>query len=216
MDAAHCCELIATGYCPGATIISALVASSPSTSATRREFPDAAQRALQRGLQDELVAGQHRPAEARLVDADEVQLPVLVRIHARGDEREDARGLRQRLEDDHARQHRPVREMSGKERLVDRHVLERADRLARKCIPARGPPAGRDSDAAAGASLPECPSSTLQSSPCPHSSSFWSCSRLRRASPLSRRTCRASSSSRWKRAAFLRNRGVSSTGMPLE
>ncbi len=40
------------------------------------------------------------------------------------------------------------------------------------------------------------------------------------ATPALRRSAgapaRASSSSRWKRAAFLRNRGVSSTGMPLE
>ena len=43
-----------------------------------REPPDAAQRALQRRLQDQLIAGLDRPAEARLVDADEVQLALLV------------------------------------------------------------------------------------------------------------------------------------------
>src|SRR5690349_11509915 len=37
----------------------------------RRELPDTAQRALQRRLHDELVAGQHGAAEARLVDTDE-------------------------------------------------------------------------------------------------------------------------------------------------
>ena len=52
---------------------------------------------------------------------------LLVRVHAGGDEREDAGGLRQRLEDDHARQHRPMREVAREERLVDRDVLERAD-----------------------------------------------------------------------------------------
>ena len=119
---------------PGATIISALVASSPSTSATRRELPDAAQRALQRRLQDQLVAGLDRAAEARLVDADEVQRALLVRVHAGGDEGEDARGLRQRFEDHHARHHRPMREVAREERLVDRDVLERADRLARHAL----------------------------------------------------------------------------------
>ena len=86
---------------------------------------------VERRFQYQLIAGFDRPAEARLVDTDEVQLALLVRIHTGGDERENAGRLRQCLENDHARQHRPMREMSRKERLVEGHVLERTDRLTR-------------------------------------------------------------------------------------
>jgi hypothetical protein len=42
-------------------------------------------------------------------------------------ERKDGRGLRHRLDDEHARHHREVREVPGKERLVDGDVLDRRD-----------------------------------------------------------------------------------------
>ena len=45
-------------------------------------------------------------------------------------EREQRGGLRQRFEHQHARHHRPVREVAVEERLVDRDVLERDDALA--------------------------------------------------------------------------------------
>ena len=48
-----------------------------------------------------------------------------------GSERQQRGGLRHRLEDQHARHHRAVREMADEERLVDRDVLERLDALAR-------------------------------------------------------------------------------------
>ena len=95
-----------------------------------RELPDAAQAALERRGEDELVARLDRLAEARLVDADEIEARVLVGHHVRGEEREDARGLRERLDDHDARHHGPVREMPGEERLVERDVLDGANALA--------------------------------------------------------------------------------------
>ena len=53
-------------------ISSASAATAPSTSARRLEFPDAAHVALERDVQDQLVARFDDALEARSVDADEV------------------------------------------------------------------------------------------------------------------------------------------------
>ena len=79
-------------------------------------------------LETQLVAGQHRAAELRLVDADEVhELPL--RIVDRVEE-QHAAGLRHRLDDEHRRHDRMAREVALEERLVDGDVLDADDALA--------------------------------------------------------------------------------------
>ena len=119
--------------------------------ATVENFQMPLKRALERRREHQLIAGLHRPAEARLVDADEIETRVLVRIDPRGDEarmpavcasasRIITPGITGRCG-----------KMTDEERLVDGDVLERTDALARTRIRARGRPAGTDSDAAAAA-----------------------------------------------------------------
>ena len=97
---------------------SASATTASSTRATPVNLPDAAQRALERHLELELVAGHHRLLEARAVDADEVVDRLAVVLVPVRLERQDRRGLRHRLDDQHARHHRVVREMPLEERLV--------------------------------------------------------------------------------------------------
>ena len=103
------------------------------------KLPQPARLALERHLE----RAARRPAmtgllEARVVDADEVVDQSLVGLVVLGREREDRRGLRHRLDDQHAGHHRVVREMAREIRLVDRHVLQRDDALARLARRARG------------------------------------------------------------------------------
>src|ERR1700733_13428601 len=95
-----------------------------------RKAPDAFQGALDPRGENDLVAGHDRLTKARAVDADEVEPGVLVRHHIAGDESENAGRLRQRLDDDDSRHHRPMREVAREVRLVIGDVLERADALA--------------------------------------------------------------------------------------
>src|SRR4029077_12307536 len=97
----------------------------------RREAPDTLERALDGGAEQQLIAGLNGFAEARLVDTDEIETRLIVRSDAGGDEREDPRRLCQRFDDNDAGHDRAPGEMAGKIRLVDRHVLQRADALAR-------------------------------------------------------------------------------------
>ena len=77
-----------------------------------RELPDAAHGALELRGEDELIARLDRLAEARLVDADEIETRGFVGHDVRGDEGEHAGGLRQRLDDHDARHDGTMREMS--------------------------------------------------------------------------------------------------------
>jgi hypothetical protein len=111
-------------------ISSASTATLPSTLACGLVLPDAARGAQDLDVHLQLVAGADRALEARVVDADEVHHRVLVRLHAHGHEGQDGRGLGQRLDHQHARHHRLVREVAVEEFFVDGHVLDRGDGLA--------------------------------------------------------------------------------------
>jgi hypothetical protein len=100
----------------------------------RRELPDATHRALERCLENQLIAGFNRPSETGVVDADEVHRALCVGIHASGDECEDAGSLRQRLEDHHTRKYRTMRKVPWKEMFIERHILQRANGLARNAL----------------------------------------------------------------------------------
>ena len=94
------------------------------------EAPDGFERALDLRGEDELIAGLDRLAEARLVDADEVEASLIVRNDVRAQEAEDACRLRERLDDHDARHDRPAGEMPRNEQLVAGDILERTDPLA--------------------------------------------------------------------------------------
>src|SRR6478609_5770867 len=96
----------------------------------RRELVDAGAGAVERDFQHQLVARLHRPLEARAVDAHEVDDRIGIEAGAHGGKGQQRRGLGQRLEHQHARHHRPVREVADEERLVDGDVLQRLDGLA--------------------------------------------------------------------------------------
>jgi methylaspartate ammonia-lyase len=93
----------------------------------RRVLVDGALLARDRRLEDQLVARLHHALEARAVDAGEVVQARAVRLLAFRRERQQRRGLGQRLQHQHARHHRTVREVPVEERLVDRDVLQRLD-----------------------------------------------------------------------------------------
>src|SRR5712691_2857659 len=97
----------------------------------RSELPQAAGLPLERHLEQQLVARDDRPLEARLVDSREVVDGPVVRFGAERPERQYGRGLSQRLDDHDPGHDRLVREMAGKERLVDGDVLDREEPLAR-------------------------------------------------------------------------------------
>ena len=75
--------------------------------------------------------GDHGLLEAGRVDAREVEERPVAFLRLQRHEGEDRAGLRQRLDDQHARHHRMAREVAHEERLVDRDVLQRDDALAR-------------------------------------------------------------------------------------
>ena len=69
------------------------------------------------------VSGEYRAAEARIVDGHEVdQLALGLRPQRVNDQ--NGRGLRHRLDDQHARHNRAGRKVTLKIRLVDRDVLD--------------------------------------------------------------------------------------------
>ena len=78
----------------------------------------------------EPVAGEHRAAEPRIVDAHEID-ELALRFRPERMHDQHRRGLRHRLDDQHARHHRPRREMALKIILVDRHVLDAGRPLVR-------------------------------------------------------------------------------------
>src|SRR3546814_2964164 len=86
--------------------------------------------ALDRDLQVEAVAGHHHARELGVVDLDQVRQPAR-RAAAAGELGEDAAGLGQRLDHQHAGHHRPVGEMALEERLVGADVLVAEHALAR-------------------------------------------------------------------------------------
>ena len=78
-------------------------------------------------MQMQLVAGTDRSLEARIVNADKVVNGFFVGPVTQGLERQDRRGLRQGLENEHAGHHRMVREMPGEKGFADRYVLDRVN-----------------------------------------------------------------------------------------
>src|SRR5574343_658847 len=81
------------------------------------------------GFDDELVTRLDRALETGTVDAGEVHHRVLARVGLHRGEGQQRRGLGHRLEDQHARHHRAVREVAHEEGLVHRHVLQGDDAL---------------------------------------------------------------------------------------
>src|SRR5690606_904833 len=86
--------------------------------------------ALDRDLEVEAVAGDHHARELGVVDLDQVRQPAF-RAAPAGELGEDAAGLGQRLDHQHARHHRLVREVALEERLVGADVLVAEHALAR-------------------------------------------------------------------------------------
>ena len=76
---------------------------------------------LELHLEPQLVAGHHRPPELRVVEADDADLE-RARVGRRL-QQPDARGLRQRLEDQHPGHHRLPGEVPGEEVLAAGDVL---------------------------------------------------------------------------------------------
>src|SRR5580698_8583985 len=89
------------------------------------EFPNPLEGALQLHPQHQLVSRFDGLAKSRIVDGDKVKTRIDVGHDLGGLEGQNTRCLRQGLDDQNSRHHRPVRKMSLKERLVDRYILER-------------------------------------------------------------------------------------------
>ncbi len=92
------------------------------------EPPDAAAVADLAHMIVQLVAGKYGLAELGLVDPHEIDELGLV-VLAEAVDAQRACGLRQALDDQHARHHRILREVALEERLVDGHVLDADARL---------------------------------------------------------------------------------------
>ena len=145
-------ELLAPGtLVSGATMISADATTAPSTSARQSNFQIPLKARFRVALRMDLVAGLDGLAEARVVDRDEIKARIGVRHDIHGLERENTAGLRQCLDDHHARHHGPMREVSREKRLVEGHVLDAHGRTAPPGSRARDRPAKTDTDAAAAA-----------------------------------------------------------------
>src|SRR6266566_8912189 len=89
-----------------------------------RELEHAAHDVELHRLQHELIAEEHRPLEARVVDASEEKQRLGVVALAARHVGEDRRHLRHRLDDEHARHDRVAGKVALKKRLVQRHVLD--------------------------------------------------------------------------------------------
>jgi hypothetical protein len=94
---------------------------------------------VQRGLdaalkvrtEQQLIARHNRPAKTGFVQPLKIEACGFVRKHTGGHERQDARGLRQRLDDNYAGHQRAGGEMPSKERLIVSHILQSTDALSR-------------------------------------------------------------------------------------
>src|ERR1700674_828819 len=87
------------------------------------EFPDIGAMALLGDPDMEAIAGNHRPAKPRVVDAHEIdQLALGCRPEGMDDEHRG--GLRHRVDDQDAGHDRAGREMPLEVRLIDRYVLD--------------------------------------------------------------------------------------------
>ena len=115
-------------------MISAEATSAPSTSARQSNFQIPLKARFSVHFQEDLIAGLDGAPEARMVDGDEIKACVGIGHHLDRLEREDAAGLRECLDDHHAGHHGPVGKMAGKERLVERHVLDGVDELTRLAV----------------------------------------------------------------------------------
>ena len=98
-------------------------------------------------FEPQLIAGNDRTAEARLVDAAEEEELLLAVGHFA--QPEDGRALRHGLDDQNAGHDRIAGKVSLEELLVGRDVFQADDPLAVSRSRARGRPAASDSDAAA-------------------------------------------------------------------
>jgi hypothetical protein len=85
----------------GPTISSADATSTSPTSATASNFQMPRICSLQLRRQNQLVTRLDRPPEAGLVDPHKIETRLVIRHHAGGTKREDARDLRKCLDDDH-------------------------------------------------------------------------------------------------------------------
>ena len=132
-----------------AAISSASAATSPSTFAAHRELADAAHDAQHLDFEHQLVARDDLAPEARVVDAGEEDAARRrsARVPAVRHARIAATCASASITSTPGITGIP-REMALEERLVDRHVLEPAGRLARARTRQRGRPAASDSDAA--------------------------------------------------------------------
>ncbi len=96
-----------------------------------REFADAAHDAQHLDFEQQLVAGRHLAPEARVVDAGEQEQRALAVVRARRPVGKNRRRLGEGFDHQHPGHDRMTGKVPGKERLVHRHVLDRAQRLAR-------------------------------------------------------------------------------------
>src|SRR5690606_29544779 len=91
------------------------------------ETPQARTARRELDAKDQLIARAHRAFETRLLDAREIEHRAVLLL-ADELEHEQAAGLRERFDDQHARHYRKIRKVPREERLVDRHVLQRDER----------------------------------------------------------------------------------------
>ena len=95
--------------------------------------PDATHLARNPDLETQLVAWLHLALEARLVDTDEKKTPYAVLSFIR-QIRQDPAGLGHGLDHQNAGHYRAIREVPGKERLIDSHVLDGGERFTFRVI----------------------------------------------------------------------------------
>src|SRR5206468_7581898 len=81
-------------------------------------------------FENQLIAGNDLALEAGAVNAGKIDQRSAAGLRVAGIERKERRQLGERLDDQHPRHQRIGREMSLEERLVERHVLQAADRYA--------------------------------------------------------------------------------------
>src|SRR5208282_777237 len=88
------------------------------------KFPDPLEGTLEHDVEHELIARFDGFAKPRIVDCHEIKARIRVGHHFRSLECEDARGLRESLDDHDAGHDRAMREMPGKERLIEGNILD--------------------------------------------------------------------------------------------
>ena len=82
-------------------------------------------------FEHQLIAGRDRFTEPGLIDLDQVVQPLIEVIRRLGDKSQDAGSLRECFDDQHTGHDRRAGKMAGKERLIDRDVLDGREFSAR-------------------------------------------------------------------------------------